>query len=857
MSATTLRLEISTWLKTLPYWSQYAGEKLLTGMPANNLLINFTYQFFLEDEGLLPKTATRNPIQFAASPTAVQNLTNVKITQIKDILGVNALATDQLMQFGAKLSAVYGNNGTGKSGYIRMINNAFNGRGDKQMLGNVHATTPPPAPNCEFSFEEGGVVRAVPYPAAKTDPAFNRFSVFDNLAGRIHLEQENTLHFTPGGFDFFNEYTSLLEQLKTKLNQEIQARSKPNTFAQMFAKGGTIEGLVAMLSAKTDLSKLNGMAVYGQSDIDKYQQLNLERSQLQAHNIPARIKEKEESLKQLELFKSICNSYLAILSKTSVDEMNAQIASLTELRIQVQKEGLDSLSGYSIQFAGSPEWRSFIGAAQKYAIQIGTDRAAADAYPKEGDTCIFCLQSLSIVEKELIESYWKLLRSEAEQKLKITEAWLAQKRAALSKFNNLVFDNSVSLYGVVHTISPTTAESWKKNIDALNDAIEQFRNNLTDSVPCNLQPVSADFVDLDVIHTTLKAQIEELKGKDPAKEIIRIDQEIAVLNDKNTLSKVIKQVEAYVEEQKWVTKATKGLGSLKTNGVTAKQGELFDKYVTGQYETLFLEECRKLKVPAALKIAQRNAKGKTLRKLQILSTNASHILSEGEQRAACLADFLTEAQLDPLCCGAIFDDPVTSLDHERRDDIAKRLVELAATRQVIVFTHDIAFLNRLTAMFDVVYGQEPTVVTLRKFGGRIGIIEPDLPWVAQPVGKRIKYLRNKLVTLQKIERTKSQDEYTTAAKAWYGLLREGWERAVEERLLKGVVERFNPAIQTQKLRKLHIEPQFLTDIETGMTDCSSWVHDAAEGLNPTIPDTVKAAEDLSQFEKFADKCGAP
>ncbi len=82
-------------------------------------------------------------------------------------------------------------------------------------------------------------------------------------------------------------------------------------------------------------------------------------------------------------------------------------------------------------------------------------------------------------------------------------------------------------------------------------------------------------------------------------------------------------------------------------------------------------------------------------------------------------------------------------------------------------------------------------------------------------------------------------------------------RAVEERLLKGVVERFKPEIQTQKLRKLHIDPQDLTDIETGMTDCSKWVHDAAAGLNPTIPDTVKATEDLARFEKFADKCVAP
>lgn len=212
MNSIALKTDIISWMKTLPYWSQYIGEKLLMGASITNAIIDTTYQLFLEEEGLVLATVTRTPIRFAVLPSVGLNLTNVKITQIKDIIGVNALAANQQMQFGGQLSAVYGNNGTGKSGYIRMINNAFNGRGDRQMLGNVHDTGSGPAPNCEFSFEEAGVVRAVPYPSAKTDPAFSRFSVFDNLAGRIHLEQENTLHFTPGGFDFFNQYTAILEQ---------------------------------------------------------------------------------------------------------------------------------------------------------------------------------------------------------------------------------------------------------------------------------------------------------------------------------------------------------------------------------------------------------------------------------------------------------------------------------------------------------------------------------------------------------------------------------------------------------------------------------------------------------------------
>ena len=232
---------------------------------------------------------------------------------------------------------------------------------------------------------------------------------------------------------------------------------------------------------------------------------------------------------------------------------------------------------------------------------------------------------------------------------------------------------------------------------------------------------------------------------------------------------------------------------------------------------------------------------------------ANSVLSEGEQRAISLADFLTEAQMNPNNKGVFFDDPVTSQDHYRRERIAERLVELASNKQVIIFTHDIAFFIRLK-----IYAETREIpysfTTIRNAGGNPGVITPDLPWIAQPVKQRIGTLRNRLVTLKKIEQAKDEDEYLFAAKSWYELLREGWERSVEERLFKGVVERFLLGVQTQKLKKIIITNELLTDIEKGMTDSSSWIHDAAAGLNPTPPDTTRAENDLKFLDEFAAKC---
>ena len=70
-------------------------------------------------------------------------------------------------------------------------------------------------------------------------------------------------------------------------------------------------------------------------------------------------------------------------------------------------------------------------------------------------------------------------------------------------------------------------------------------------------------------------------------------------------------------------------------------------------------------------------------------------LSEGEQKAVALADFFAELSMQSERVPAVFDDPATSFDHERKELIAKRIALEAEKRQVIVFTHDLMFASYL------------------------------------------------------------------------------------------------------------------------------------------------------------------
>ena len=58
----------------------------------------------------------------------------------------------------------------------------------------------------------------------------------------------------------------------------------------------------------------------------------------------------------------------------------------------------------------------------------------------------------------------------------------------------------------------------------------------------------------------------------------------------------------------------------------------------------------------------------------------------------CCSAFLAELTTADSRSTIVFDDPVSSLDHMHREAVANRLAKEGQHRQIVVFTHDIAFL---------------------------------------------------------------------------------------------------------------------------------------------------------------------
>ena len=128
-----------------------------------------------------------------------------------------------------------------------------------------------------------------------------------------------------------------------------------------------------------------------------------------------------------------------------------------------------------------------------------------------------------------------------------------------------------------------------------------------------------------------------------------------------------------------------------TNRVTTKSTEIAQALVTDALRAQFALEVASFGIAAlAVELRQQNsAQGIPRFKVTLVrKPNAplGEVLSEGEHRCVALAAFMAELATAGNQSGIVFDDPVSSLDHMHREAVAKRLVDEASRRQVIVLT---------------------------------------------------------------------------------------------------------------------------------------------------------------------------
>lgn len=837
---------IVDWAKNQEYWKQYIGYNILCGRSQQEDFINNAYIYYLKYAGLYSEEVEEETLDFDSLQIRNDSAQDFKLCKIANVVGVNNLKANQTLPIGDNLTIVYGENGAGKSGYIRLLNNAFVSKGDKDILPNVYSDENHCPPNADFVFKNLEGEYSISFQEKDEHIEFQSFSCFDTKGADVILNAENDMPYIPKSFSFFTDFLDVINRLTGLLNNDIINKKQENPFRPFFQQETLVKQEVDKLNANSDINKIKQLASISDEDKQKHSNDLVELNKLKSIKIEDALTELKDIRAKLKEYKSHIENLNKAFSSEEIEACKKLIDEFNENEKLRKDQDISRFKHTKIENVGSDEWKRFVESARIFSHEQSHD------YPQDGDVCLLCHQPLNQGAIDLIRKYWVLLDSKVEQIHKELIEKINGRIAFYDKIDCDILKNNpktIEWLQKQHSEQNESITDLSKKVTELKEELKVCLSNKSNSQ--NIQVINYDTSCFDVYDSVIAKEIEALNYDIVKKYISDLEKLNLEYSDKEKLSTLLPNIEEYLNRCKWVELANSSF--INTRFITDKQKELYNEYVSDAYIGIFNEKCEKLQADFGIEIQNRSSKGNTKRHLSLKGKKPSQVLSEGEQRAIAIADFLTEPSYNAsLVKGLVFDDPVNSLDHKRREIIANCLVNEAKNKQVIVFTHDIVFFVALQTEAER-QSIDCQKVSIRNFNCP-GIISPTVPWITMKVKDRCGKLKNELLNnIKSLSEGEDQDAYIEEVKKWCELLRESWERCVEEYLFNGAIQRFDPAIQTQRLNKAPFTHELYEELESGMTDCSNWVHDQAAAINRGIPTYQKLQEWITTFETYYKK----
>lgn len=837
--------ELEAWARGFAPWQKLSLGYAIRHGALSEAQINDVYSVFLHDNGLgddpgiaMPEAITGRPASGALAP--------FRLTRIDNLRAVNALPDSAVLTFSAGLTVIYGGNGTGKSGFARILSNVCFRRVQHTIFPNVYEATGASVPAADITVIEGNQPeKSISLEDARKDADLKRIAIFDTTVARTHLVDENPLGFKPVGFDVFPELGRIYGELAKRLAADTERRNRANTFTSSFvAPQSAVSELVAALSADTALAPMQELAKFGETETARLEEVQRQIRDLQSKSPTEAIAQLTEAKADIVALERRLTEARAPLGDDNRAVYRQQISDAAAKAKQAAEEGAESFKKAFFKGIGSPEWKEFLTAARDLAAIEG------DTYPQEEDYCLLCHRPLDTESAALIHRFWGFLASPALREAEQARAVVDRSAKLLTGLQLTFFSAETRVRGHVMRLNPEVA----KQVEQLVVALEADRVTIGKVLATGGGEIAAaGFGDVSTGIAGLKKQIDDditrLQGQSVADALKALETERVLLRHRQVLSQLLPQIETFLADARWVRKAS---GTPKRNlsprHLTEKETELFRTVIADGYRKRLGDECEALDCVLPVELSARGERGQTIRSLVIKGGHRPNdILSEGEQRAVALADFLTEVCLNPANAGIVLDDPVNSQDHQRKDCIAKRLVGEAKVRQVVVFTHDLVFFTMLAAAAEDTGAEMLTHWVERDGEGRPGQVSLDDSPATTPQYRSTDKAKKSLAAAKAAAGSKRLQ----LIQRGMGELRRTVEEIVPHFFLKQVVNRWSDRIMVTALKRIDWDRGLVADIISVYEDISAHI----EGHSHTEEKTgaPPAPKDLEEMIARVDE----
>ena len=828
-----------------PHWQRDALRRLCTKDKLDDT--------DLDELTLLCKNSSEgDPLSEIHIPDPKVSASKINLRSIRSVEGVNALAPNQHLEFGKSgVTIVYGENGAGKSGYARILKNACRAqipKGD-QLLTNVYNKAKF-LPKATISFSVDDENREIEWRYEETEnPYLSAVNVFDSKTANVHVNEKNDISYIPFPLKLLEGLASACKEVRSRIQEEIDnlAGQTPGFLSNPICRPHTRVGkMVNGLNERTPKEHVYDLATLAEGERGRMDQLRADiatpKSQVEmAKGHINRIDELERIFRRLG--KELSDSNVAHLGELYFSAEKAE----QEASIAAN----DLFANEPLPHVGSKIWRALWDAARAYSEK---EAYTEDPFPViKGNThCVLCQQKLDEVAAKRFMRFDSFVKDEAMRKADKAKEDYARAMASARDADISLQDITRALKSMEALDDPQLLEPARRAALTMKWRLRGIlRNHQTGRMEKAL-PKAEEWPSEKIAkhREALSDRIDILLADERSSERQSLIAELAELEDRDWLATVVGDVISEIDRRKQRERLSEVLKKAATNRVTRKSREISDKLVTEAMRLRFEKEIGALglaDLPVSIQGSARYGAFNSQVDLGIGGgVRNSDILSEGEHRCVAIAVFLTDLAMSSGQSSIVFDDPVSSLDHIYRRQLAKRLAEEGQHRQVIVFTHDLTFLFLLEGESQD-RQVHVTSCSVARGGEGIGVIQMDRPTHAKPIDRVLEGMKVHLNNVQPKYQRDGSGGWDVEAGGLVRQLRTTWERAVEA-VVEPVLKRLSDKVNTGGLIKLTVLTRDdCVEMRSAYSRLSRLLHSSADGLAPNWPNPVEIREEIEKL----------
>jgi energy-coupling factor transporter ATP-binding protein EcfA2/predicted transcriptional regulator len=854
--------DILAWTESLPSWQRDACRRLLqkeAGLKDTDY--SELYALLKMDNEIETENVVDSvPLAGEHLPIALGSGETVALVSMRELENVNRIRKDQTLGFSETgITVIYGGNGSGKSGYARVIKRACRARDQSEQIHpNANdSTAASKIPSAKFDIRVAGKTEEIAWSRDSTPPnRLSNISVFDSRCARSYITAEQDVAYLPYGLDIVeNLANQVLPKLSEKLEAEIASINVDTLLFQHLMGKTKVGKMVENLSGNSETLAIVSLGTLTQDEtrrIVELQDLLMESNPLE--------KSKEFRLSALRL-KTYAGKLIEPLFWVGNDAVKnlRVIADERNVAEDAEVKAAEKLRSGEVLLPGTGDqaWKLLFEAARRYATESAY-RGEALPSSTGGEVCPLCQEELSESGAQRLKRFEEYIQNNVAK-----TADTARRKLEIAKSKIASADlNVIPEEALKHEIMALDP-SMLQMIGCFQISIESQRTSMLncieslkwEEIPSLSESPRARVRQAAAQQFKAYRMLEKAANEDNRKTL---EDEFRELSARKNLAQCLQAIIDLVKRMKKKAALEKCRSSLKTRPISDKSKELATAYVTEELRKALDAEFTSLGLShIKTKLKERSVRGKMLHQLllDLPTTNRiEEILSEGEQRVIALASFFAELTLANHQSGIIFDDPVSSLDHWRRRNVARRLIKEARIRQVIVFTHDTSFLGELCDEIEAA-AIPNSMSFLQWTNGFPGCVNRGLPWDHQGYKARINDLEQAQNTLAKAWPAYPGEKEISEIRHQYDRLRATLERVIQDVVFNGVVKRYRDWIRLDALADVvgfdYAENQAIQNLHKRSCDVVT-AHDPSSAKAATIPSAIDLGNDIGALKAIVD-----